>query len=140
MIVIDTNVLSETMRPSPSIKVLNWLNEQDTSSLYLTSITLGEIEYGLEILPDGARRQALKTRFEGFVTKAFKSRILQHDTEAARIYGVIMANQRSLGRPMSICDGQIAAIAKVKNFSLATRNTKDFKECGINLINPFDCT
>ena len=138
MIIIDTNVLSEMMRPSPSTKVLKWLNEQNTSFLYITSITLGEIEYGLQILPDGNRRQALQTRFDEFVTKAFKSRTLKHGPEAARIYGSIMAHQRSLGRPMSIADGQIAAITKVNNFNLATRNTKDFKDCGIDLINPFD--
>lgn len=138
MIVIDTNVLSEIMKPSPSTKVLKWLNEQNTSYLYITSITLGEIEYGLQILLDGNRKQVLQTRFEDFVTRAFKSRILKHDSEAARIYGSIMTNQRCLGRPMSIADGQISAITKVKNFNLTTRNTKNFKDCGIDLINPFD--
>ncbi len=138
MIVIDTNILSEMMRPSPSIRALGWLNEQDTSTLYLTSITLGEIEYGLQILPSGNRRQTLHARFEEFITKAFKSRILQFDAKVTRTYGTIMANQRALGRPMSVCDGQIAAITKTNNFKLATRNTKDFEDCDIDLINPFD--
>lgn len=138
MIVIDTNVLSEMMRPSPSLKVVEWLNEQDTSTLYLTSIALGEIEYGLQILPSGNRRQMLHARFEEFITKAFKSRILPYDALATQTYGSIMANQRALGRPMAICDGQIAAITKINNFHLSTRNTKDFKDCDIDLINPFD--
>ena len=138
MIILDTNILSEMMKPSPSENVLSWLNQQITSNLFLTSISCGEIEFGLQILPNSDRKKKLKSRFDEFISRAFKSRILAYDSNSAELYGIIMANRRNLGRPMSIADGQTAAISRMNSFDLATRNIKDFKECGIDLINPFD--
>ena len=137
MIVIDTNIISEVMKPSPSLAVLKWLNQQNSNSLFVSTITLGEIEYGLRILPTGKRRHELKERFEQFIFQAFRQRILVFDEAAARSYGEVMGHRKDLGRPMSVPDGQIAAIARSKGFAIATRNTSDFEECGFDLFNPF---
>jgi predicted nucleic acid-binding protein len=138
MILVDTNVVSEIMRVAPSANVLNWLNSQKSSDLYCSAVTIGEIEYGLRILPDGKRRQQLKERFERFVALAFAQRVLTFDEPAARLYGEVMGHRKELGRPMSVPDGQIAAIARSKGFTVATRNTSDFESCGVELANPFE--
>lgn len=137
MIVLDTNVVSEMMKPSPSHAVLDWLNGQETERLHLSTVTIGEIEYGLRILPDGRRRRDLHDRFNRFVAAAFSLRVLSYDEPAGRCYGEIMAVRKSLGRPMSMPDGQIAAIAKANGGAVATHNTRDFEECGIELVDPF---
>lgn len=137
MILVDTNVISETMRVAPSDAVVSWLNGQRSGTLYVSTITIGEIEFGLRILPVGSRRTQLKERFERFVSLAFTQRILAFDEAAARSYGEIMGLRREIGRPMSVPDGQIAAIARANGLRLATRNTRDFTDCGIDLIEPF---
>ena len=137
MIILDTNVVSEFMTSPPASSVLNWLNTQNTTSLYLTTITIAEIGFGLRILPQGKRREMLAERFEQFVATAFEQRILSFDANAARIYGEVMDYRRGIGRPISSLDGQIAAIARSRNFAVATRNIKDFEECRLNLIDPF---
>lgn len=138
MILVDTNVVSEIMKVAPSANVLNWLNSQNSSDLFCSAVTIGEIEYGLRILPDGKRRLQLKERFERFVALAFAQRVLTFDEPAARIYGEVMGHRKELGRPMSVPDGQIAAIARSKGFTVATRNTSDFEDCGVELANPFE--
>ena len=138
MIILDTNVVSEFMTSPPSGSVLSWLNDQDVTSLYLTSITIAEITYGLSVLPMGKRRMLLDERFKLFVASAFEQRILTFDESAAYIYGDLLANRRKSGRRMSCFDGQIAAIAQTNHLALATRNITDFEACGIQLINPFE--
>ncbi len=138
MILIDTNIVSEVMRPKPSDNVLNWLNQNSNLGLFVSSITIAEICYGLRILPIGQRRQQLEVSFEQFINKGFTGRILVFDEIAARIYAEIMGSCREKGYPMSLPDGQIAAIAKANQLILATRNISDFKHCGIELINPFE--
>ncbi len=137
MIVLDTNLVSEMMKTAASPTVLAWLNAQDAASLYLTTITLAEIGYGLRLLPDGQRRRVLTERFDLFVAQAFDQRLLSFDEAAARLYGDIMGRRKELGRPMSVPDGQIAAIAKTNGFGIATRNIKDFEDTQLILINPF---
>ena len=138
MIVLDTNVVSETMRVSPETAVLQWLNSRATSCLFLTSVTVGEIEYGLKSLPERRRRHSLTERFERFITQAFEERVLSFDRHAAEVYGEIMSHRKRIGRPMSVQDGQIAAITRLNGFALATRNGRDFLDCEIDLVNPFD--
>jgi hypothetical protein len=138
MIILDTNVVSEFMTSPPASQVLNWLNNQDVASLYLSTITIAEIGYGLRAMPEGKRRKLLSERFEQFVDSAFSERLLSFDESAARIYGEIMCHCKEIGRPMSSLDGQIAAIARSRGFSVATRNIKDFELCQIELVNPFD--
>jgi hypothetical protein len=94
MIVLDTNVVSEAMKPAPSKAVLDWLNQQESERLHLSSATIGEIEYGLRILPDGRRRHDLQDRFNRFVAAAFALRVLSYDEPAARCYGEIMVPAR----------------------------------------------
>ena len=138
MILLDTNVVSEVMRARPLEAVVDWLNSQDSEKLYVSAITIGEIAYGLRILPNGKRQSGLRERFERFVALAFDQRVLAYDEPAARIYGELMADRRELGLPMSVPDGQIAAVSRLKHLALATRNVSDFENCGIEIVNPFE--
>jgi len=137
MILIDTNVVSEVMKVAPAATVIDWLNQQTSSSLYVSTITLGEIEYGLRLLPVGKRRWQLKERFERFISLAFAPRILVYDEAAARHYGEVMGLRKEMGRPMSVPDGQMVAIARVHGLTVATRDTRDFEDCGVDVIDPF---
>lgn len=137
MILLDTNVVSEVMKMAPSSAVLEWLNNQDSRTLYVSTVTIGEIEYGLRILAVGKRRLQLKERFEQFISKAFAERVLAFDEAAARTYGDVMGIRKELGRPMSVPDGQIAAVARSSGLAIATRNVRDFEDCGVDLVNPF---
>ena len=140
MIVVDTNVVSEMMRASPEQAVVSWLNDQEAAALFLTTVSIGEIGYGLEILPRGKRRLQLEQGFERVIAEAFAGRILVFDEEAARHYGVMMGRRKAIGRPLSTLDGQIASIARAKGFAVATRNVRDFVECGVEIVNPFEST
>jgi predicted nucleic acid-binding protein len=137
MIIVDTHVVSEAMRPQPSPAVLDWLNAQDSNLLFITTITLAEIGYGLRVLPDGLRRRQLQTRFEQFTAQAFEERVLDFTAAAAHAYAEIMGYRKETGHAMSLPDGQIAGIAFAHGFAVATRNIKDFEDCGIELISPF---
>jgi predicted nucleic acid-binding protein len=137
VILLDTNVVSEVMKVAPSETVVTWLNKQKSSSLFISTVTIGEIEYGLRILPAGKRRMQPKERFERFISLAFAQRVLPCDETAARIYGGIMGFRKEIGHPMSRPVGQNAAIAKVNGLTICTRNTSDFKDCGIELVDPF---
>ena len=138
MIILDTNVISEFMTSKPHPIVHKWLNQQVPLSLYVSTITLAEIGYGLRSMPEGKRQRLLTDRFEQFIDLVFGGCILSFEEKAAKQYGEIMAHRMRIGRPTSVCDGQIAAIAKTTGFVVATRNIKDFDECQIKLINPFE--
>jgi predicted nucleic acid-binding protein len=138
MIIIDTNVISEVMKPSPATAVLDWFNEQETVSLYLTAITIAEIGYGIRALPAGNRRRLLTEGFEALLTVAFEHRILDFDAAAARRYGDLMSKRKEMDRPLASLDGQIIAIAQANACAVATRNVRDFEYCGLAIINPFD--
>ena len=138
MILLDTNVVSEVMKTRPAEAVVAWLNGQDSEKLHVSAITIGEIAYGLRVLPDGKRRSGLRERFERFVALAFDQRVLAYDESAARIYGELMGDRKELGLPMSVPDGQIAAIARLNHLAVATRNVLDFEHCGIDVLNPFE--
>ncbi len=125
------------MTSPPASSVLEWLNAQDSLALFLTSISIAEISFGLRVMPMGKRRRLLQERFEQFVTTAFASRLLSFDAPAARMYGEIKGYRKEIGRPLSDLDAQIAAIARTNGFAVATRNIKDFEECDIELVNPF---
>ncbi len=122
---------------APDQQVIAWLDQQDPVTLFTTSITIAEIGYGLCALPQGKRRDYLESAFNQVLLDAFKHRILIFDEPAAHIYAKLMGHRKTTGRPLSILDGQIAAIAKINQMSLATRNTRDFFDCELNLINPF---
>ena len=138
MIILDTNIVSEMMRTVPAPAVTAWLNDQDVSLLFLTAVTVGEIRYGLRILPQGKRRRSLEEGFERILADAFAGRILAFDEAAAQRYGEVMGRRKEIGRPLDVLDGQIAAIAWSNGCSVATRNVQDFIECGVEIINPFE--
>lgn len=137
MIVLDTNVVAEMMKATPAPSVVAWLNDRDASTLFLTTITVGEIAYGLRVLPEGKRRRQLEEGFDWLIAEAFTGRILPFGEEAAHRYGEIMGRRKEIGRPLPILDGQIASIARANGSAVATRNVRDFVECGIEVVNPF---
>lgn len=137
MIVLDTNVISEMMKSLPSPEVMAWIEQQQVNHLFITTITIAEIAYGLSALPLGKRRSVLESAFNQTIKEAFEYRILFFDEPAAYFYGQLMANRKQMGKPLNILDGQISAIARAHGFSVATRNTRDFSNCGLTLINPF---
>ena len=137
MIILDTNVLSELMRPAPSVQVLRWLAKHPPLRLFTTTITQAEILYGLELLPAGKRRAALESAVEAMFEEDFDGRILPFDSDAARVFPRIAAARRAAGRPTTQFDAQIAAIARSRGAVVATRNTGDFEHCGIAVLNPW---
>jgi toxin FitB len=137
MILVDTNIISEMMKSAPTVSVTEWIDSQDVMQLYIAAITIGEIAYGLQVLADGKRRRFLEEAFDKSIKESFEDRILSFDEAAAHFYGNIMGRRKELGRPMSILDGQIAAIARANDCALATRNIKDFQNCDLKLIDPF---
>lgn len=140
MVILDTNVIAELMREQPAPAVLAWMNEQRAATLYLTAITVGEIAFGIRILPPGKRRLQLEEGFGRVLATAFVGRILDFDEAAARWYAEILGRRREIGRPLSLPDAQIAAIARRQGWGLATRNVRDFVECGLDVVNPFDAS
>lgn len=137
MIVLDTNVLSELMRPAPSPQVSAWAARQAAAELFTTAITEAEIFYGIELVSKGKRRDGLLSAAEALFNETFANRVLGFDGFAARAYAHILAHSRKLGRPMAHADAQIAAIAHIHKAALATRNVSHFESCGIRLINPW---
>jgi predicted nucleic acid-binding protein len=137
MIVLDTNVLSEILRPVPESRVLDWIAAQSRSALFTTTVVEGEILYGIRLLPDGARRDALVQAVAAIFVEDFAGHVLPFDRDAAVAYAEIAASRRLAGRPISQFDAMIAAVARSRGASLATRNTKDFADSGIHLINPW---
>ena len=138
MIVLDTNVLSEVMKPAPSPQVLRWMASHPALTLFTTAITQAEILYGVELLSKGKRRAALQAAVDAMFTQDFSGRVLPFDSDAARMFPRIVATRRASGRPIAQFDAQIAAVARSRGAELATRNTGDFEHCGVTLLNPWD--
>lgn len=137
MIVLDTNTLSEALKPSPTEKVLAWLAAQDPLAVFTTTITQAEVLYGVERLPAGKRRARLYAIAEGLFAEEFEGRIWSFDEEAARLFAKIVTHREDVGRPISQSDAMIAAIALSRNAAVATRNTRDFDGCGVRVVNPW---
>jgi predicted nucleic acid-binding protein len=140
VIVLDTNVVSELMRPAPSTRVVSWVGSQSASSLYVTTLTHAEILYGVLLLPAGRRRNAIESAAVGLFETEFAGRILSFDSAAAALYARVASDRRRSGRPISHFDAQIASITRANRATLATRNAKDFERCGIRLIDPWRTT
>jgi predicted nucleic acid-binding protein len=139
MIVVDTNVISELMKPSPAGLVRDWMLEQNQTELFTTSITVAEILYGIERLPDGQRKDLLRTAATE-VFAAFENHVLPFDREAAVAYASLVNRRDQLGLPIDGFDAQIAAICATHHSTLATRNGKDFEHSGITLVDPWKLT
>ena len=137
MIVLDTNVVSELLRPAPAKLVEAWLSAQDGATVYFTAVGEAELRHGVAILPAGRRRTALAKAIEGILEEDFRDRILPFDRAAAGAYAAIAAKRRAAGRPISQFDCQIAAIARSHEAAVATRNTGDYEGCGIEVIDPW---
>lgn len=137
MIVLDTNIVSEPLKPNPDPEVLAWLDRQAPETLYLTTISLAELSAGVEVLPAGKRRAALQQAVGAQVLSLFQSRVLGFDHEAALAFGRIAAKAQAAGNPIDFADCAIAAIATTHRFILATRNARDFKGTGVELLNPW---
>ena len=137
MILLDTNVVSEPMRPQPDQKVLAWLDAQAAESLYLSTVSFAELLLGIVSLPAGKRRRALAAALNQQVIALFGDRIVPFDLNAAEIYAEIVVRARRHGHPIAVADAQIAAIAVSHQFTLATRDEEPFQAAGVPVINPW---
>lgn len=137
MIVLDTNVLSELMRRRPAARVVGWVDEQDASALVITAVTVADLLYGVARLADGARKTKLAAAVDALVREDFAGRVLPLDAAAAAHYAELVAERDRNGRPVSVSDGQIAAICRSHDAHLATRNVRDFDATGITVLDPW---
>lgn len=137
MIVLDTNVISELVRREPSPIVLRNLRRLSSRDLYTTAITEAEIRFGLAILPRGRKHTALRNQLDLILKQEFAGRILPFDSTAAEAYAELVARRRATGQPISVFDGQIAAITLIHGAALATRNVCDFRGFAFSLIDPW---
>lgn len=138
MIILDTNVVSEPMKPDGHRGVQAWLDDQIAETLYLTSISLSELLLGVEVLPDGKRKVGLAAALSDLLSTLFGGRVLPFDQPAAMMYAGRVSRARAAGRAISMADGQIAAIAAVHGFTVATRDTAQFAAAGVPVVNPWE--
>jgi predicted nucleic acid-binding protein len=138
MIVLDTNVLSETLKPLPNAAVVAWMAAQPRSTLFTTTVVEAEILYGVAVLADGARKTQLQAALKAIFTEDLSGQVIPFDRDCAEAYAAIAANRKNLGQPISQFDAMIAAATASRGATLATRNLRDFADCGIRLINPWE--
>jgi len=139
MILLDTNVLSELMRPVPNSEVVQWLDNRPDAEVWICAVTVAEIRQGIALLPQGKRRQALHAATEQTLEQDFAGRCLPFDCQAAAHYARIVAMRQQQGLPVSVEDAQIAAVALTGGLALATRNSKDFTAIeGLQVVNPWE--
>jgi predicted nucleic acid-binding protein len=139
MIVLDTNVVSEAIKPEPNPSVLAWLDAQAAETLFISSITVAELLFGIGVLPDGRRKDLLATRIDGLLDQ-FVGRVLHFDTTAARRYADLAVKARAAGQGFLTPDGYIAGIAAAHGFSVASRDTSAFNAAGLAVIDPWTAT
>lgn len=138
MIILDTNVVAELMRPSPEPRVLRWFSGQTSEDLHVTAVTMSEILYGIELIAAARRRDVVRSAAEKMFEEVFADRILTFEDRAARAFSQIASSRRRQGKPMTEFDAQIAAITRVHGATLATRNPYVFEGCGVRLVNPWE--
>ncbi len=137
MILLDTNVISEAMKPAPERAVRDWLDAQAAETLFLSSVTIAELSFGIAALPKGRRKDNLSAALDGLL-ELFAARILPFDTAAAQRYRELAAKARIAGRGFPTPDGYIAAIAAALGFVVATRDASPFAAAGLKVINPWN--
>lgn len=137
MIVLDTNVVSEAMKPAPEPRVKAWLDQQVAETLYLSSVTVAELLFGIAALPEGRRKQALGDVVDGLLA-VFADRVLAFDLPAAQRYAQLATQARAQGRGLPTPNGYIAAIAASQGFIVASRDTAPFAAAGVDVINPWE--
>ena len=138
MIILDTNVLSELSRQDPSGQVLSWVDSQPADETATTAVTVGELLYGVARLPEGRRKAALAEAVHGMLDDDLRGRVEPFDAAAAAHYAAIVSDREKIGRPISMADAQIASICRKLQATLATRNTRDFEDTGIDVIDPWN--
>lgn len=138
MIILDTNVVSEAMKPSANSAVLKWLNRQVAETLFLSSVTLAELLFGISAMPAGRRKDALTDTLDRLLVELYGGRILPFDADAARCYAQLATKARAAGKGFPMPDAYIAAIASSRGFTVATRDTSPFEAAGLRVINPWN--
>lgn len=137
MILVDTNVVSEPLKPRGDPRVVAWLDRQPAETLFISTISVSEILFGIACLAAGKRRKRLAEAFESAIIRLFKGRIVAFDLEAARAYASLMSAARARGLSIPVVDGQIAAIARASGYAVATRDEAPFRAAGLNVVNPW---
>ena len=137
MIILDTNVVSEPLKPEPAATVLKWLDAHDPATFYITTINLAELLAGVEAMPLGRRREALEQALSRQIAALFEGRILSFNVKAAEAFAKTASGAQAQGNPIGFADCAIAAIARAKGFAVATRNVRDFKGTGVDIIDPW---
>lgn len=137
MIVVDTNIVSELLRPSPSQRVVAWVSAHLAREMYTSAVSVAEVLYGIERLPAGRRQDELRSAATE-IFRAFADQVLAFDRDAAGQYALVVSRRERVGLPIEGFDAQVAAICRVHGAAVATRNVSDFDETGIEVINPWD--
>ena len=137
MIVLNTNVVSEALKPRPDAAVMSWLNQQRSDALYLTAVSASELLYGIALLDEGRRKHTMAQAAQALIIECFEARMLSFDKECAVTYATLMSQARCAGRTIDISDGQIAAIAKRHGFVVATRDRGPFEAAGVSVMDPW---
>jgi predicted nucleic acid-binding protein len=138
MILIDTNVISETWRPIPEPRVLTWIDAQAIETLYVSAITVAELRFGIAALPIGKRRATLNDRLERDVLPLFEGRVMPFDLNASQAYADLMARAKATGQAIGKADGYIAATAASRGLTVCTRDTSPFAAAGLTIVNPWE--
>lgn len=136
--ILDTNVVSEIMRPAPDPRVIAWFRENAGQQLYLTAITEAELLYGVGLMPPGKRRIEYTETIKRILNMELRTPVLPFESADASFFAMVAVWRRQVGRPVAELDAQIAAIALRRGLPIATRNVRDFEDCGVTLINPWD--
>ncbi len=136
MIILDTNIVSEALKPGRHPAVIAWLDEQSAETLYITATSLAELFTGIAVMPDGKRKTAISAALDSLISRLFDARILPFDHDAAMAYSQLLSGARAQGKAVSMPDGQIGAIASVHNFKVATRDVAPFQALGVPVIDP----
>jgi predicted nucleic acid-binding protein len=137
VILLDTNVVSEPLRPAPDARVIEWIDAQPLETLFLSAITVAELRAGLALLPAGKRRTGLQQNLEKRVLPLFAGRVLPFDLACTQAYAVLLAKARTPGLAIATAGGYIAAIAAANGFTVATRDTGPFEAAGVAVIDPW---
>jgi predicted nucleic acid-binding protein len=140
MIILDTNVISEITKPQPNPNVLSWINRQPIEALYLTAINLAELMEGVALLPPGKRKDTLRMSIEELLAKAIRTPILAFDQEAAHSFVTVKLRAKAKLYTLPVADGQIAAIAALHGFAVATRDVEPFRAAGVAVVNPWEAS
>lgn len=137
MILLDTDVVSEPLRPEPETRIIDWIDAQQLETLHLSAITVAEMRSGIAQLREGRRRARIQDNLEQRQLPLFEGRVLSFDLQCSAAYARIVANARHRGRPISVADAYIAATAATHGLTVATRDERPFTEAGLKVINPW---